>query len=130
MEDIDNSGINKIIEQSFDYLLKRVKYVYVAWDIDCMNITGTGTSGEGQLTLREGLQIARAINKKIREKGRLAGFEMMEVAPKLEKPFLGGQTVDYAVQIITAVFGDNLFNNYSKMTRNINMHAEGKRVKY
>ena len=123
MEDIDNLGINKIIEKSFDYLLKRVKYVYIAWDIDSMNVTGTGTSGDGQLTLREGLVIARAINKKIREKGRLAGFEMMEVAPKLEKPFLGGQTVDWALQITTTVFGDNLFNNYSKMTRNINMHA-------
>ena len=123
MEDIDNLGIKKAIDNALNYLLKRVKYVYVAWDIDSMNVTGTGTSGDTQLTLREGLVIARAINKKIRLANKLAGFEIMEVAPKLERKDLRGQTVDWAIQLITTSFGGNLFNNLSRMTRNINMHA-------
>lgn len=119
MAHIDNFGINKIINEAIDYLLKRVKYVYIAWDIDSMNVTGTGTSGDGQLTLREGLVIARTINEKIRLKGRLAGFEMVEVAPKLERKDLKGQTVDWAIQLITTSFGGNLFNNLSRLKRNI-----------
>ncbi len=119
MEDIDNFGIKKIIESSIDYLLKRVKHIYIAWDIDSMNVTGTGTSGDGQLTLREGLIIARAINNKIRLAGKLAGFEMVEVAPKLERKDLKGQTVDWALQLITTSFGGNLFNNLSRLKKNI-----------
>ena len=124
MEDIDTLGINKVTNEAIDYLVKRVKHIYIAWDIDSLNVTGTGTSGDDQISLREGLVIARAINKKIRLKGKLAGFEMMEVAPKLEKKYLKGQTVSYANQLINTAFGENLFNNYGRMTRNINMHAE------
>ena len=124
MEDIDKYGINRVTDEAISYLLKRVKYIYVAWDIDSMNVTGTGTSGDSQLTLREGLVIARAINKKIRQVGRLAGLEIMEIAPRLERKDLKGQTVDWATQLVTTCFGDNLFNNLSRMTRNINMHAQ------
>ncbi len=123
MEDIDNVGIKNVVDEAISYLEKRVKKIYVAWDIDSLNVTGTGTSGDDQLTLREGLVIARAINK-LREKEKLIGFEMMEVAPKLEQSYLKGQTVSYAIQLITTCFGENLFNNYDRMTRNINMHAE------
>jgi|GEM_PF-890292 len=123
MEGIDNVGIKKVVDEAFSYLEKRVKKIYIAWDIDAMNVTGTGTSGDDQLTLREGLVIARAVNK-LRLKGKLAGFEMMEVAPKLEKKHLKGQTTNHAIQLITTSFGENLFNNYERMTRNINMHAE------
>ncbi|MBI2996732.1 MAG: arginase family protein [Candidatus Melainabacteria bacterium] len=119
MEDIDDRGINKIVDGALNYLLKRVKYIYIAWDIDSMNITGTGTSGDSQLTLREGLVIARAINKRIRLANRLAGFEIMEVAPRLERKHLKGQTVDWAIQLITTSFGGNLFNNLSRLKRNI-----------
>lgn len=119
IEDIDNLGIKNIVDQALNYLLKRVKNIYVAWDIDSMNITGTGTSGDGQLTLREGLVIARAINKKIRVSGKLAGFEIVEIAPKLEKKYLKGQTVDWAIQLITTCFGGNLFNNLSRLKTNI-----------
>lgn len=119
MEDIDRLGINKTINDALSYLLRRVKYIYIAWDIDAMNITGTGTSGDGQLTLREGLVIAREINKRVRLAGRLAGFEIMEVAPKLERKELKGQTVDWAIQLVTACFGGNLFNNLSRLKRNI-----------
>ena len=124
MEDIDNLGIKKIIDDALNYLLKRVKYIYIAWDIDSMNVTGTGTSGDTQLNLREGLIIARAINKRIRLANRLAGFEVMEIAPRLERKDLKGQTVDWAIQLVTTCFGGNLFNNLSRMTRNINMHAK------
>lgn len=124
MEDIDTIGINKTINDAITYLFKRVRYVYVAWDIDAMNLTGTGTSGDEQLTLREGLVIARAINKRIRLSGRLTGLEMMEIAPRLERKDLRGQTVNWTCELTLAIFGGNLFNNYSRMTRNINMHAE------
>ena len=121
MEDIDNYGIKKIIDEALNYLLKRVKYVYIAWDIDAMNITGTGTSGDSQLNLREGLIIAREINKRIRQPGKLAGFEVMEVAPRLERKDLRGQTVDWATQLVTTSFGGNLFNNLSRLKRNIHV---------
>ena len=121
MEDIDNVGFKKVVDDALNYLLRRVKYVYIAWDIDSMSVTGTGTSGDGQLTLREGLYLAREINKKIRLKNKLAGFEMMEVAPKLERKDLKGQTVDWAMQLITTCFGGNLFNNLSRLTKNIHV---------
>jgi len=123
MEDIDDYGITKCIEEAVNYLLKRTKKIYIAWDIDSMNVTGTGTSGDSQLVLREGLVIARTINKKIRLAGKLAGLELMEVAPKLERKDLKGQTVDWSMQLLTTCFGSNLFNLHSHMTRNINMHA-------
>lgn len=119
MEDIDNHGIKKTISKAVNYLSKRVNKIYVGWDIDSMNVTGTGTSGYGQLTLREGLVIAREINK-LREKGKIIGFEMMEIAPSLERKDLKGQTVDWAIQLITTSFGGNLFNNLSRLKRNIN----------
>ena len=119
MEDIDNFGIKKIINHALNYLLKKVQNIYVAWDIDSMNITGTGTSGDGQLTLREGLIIAREINKRIRIPGKLTGFEIMEVAPKLERKDLKGQTVRWAIELISTCFGGNLFNNLARLKRNI-----------
>ena len=119
MEHIDRDGIKKVTDDALNYLFKRVKYVYIAWDIDSMSVTGTGTSGDGQLTLREGLVIAREINKRIRLSGKLAGFEIMEVAPKLERKELKGQTVDWAIQLITTCFGGDLFNNLSRLKRNI-----------
>lgn len=119
MEDIDNYGIKKVIDNALDYLLKRTKHIYIAWDIDSMNVTGTGTSGDGQLTLREGLVIARAINKRVRLTNKLAGFEIMEVAPTLERKDLKGQTVNWAIQLVTTCFGGNLFNNLSSLKRNI-----------
>ncbi|MBI1858404.1 MAG: arginase family protein [Candidatus Melainabacteria bacterium] len=121
MEDIDRYGINKIITDAISYLLKRVRYVYVAWDIDSMNVTGTGTSGDSQLQLREGLVIAREINKRLRLTGRLAGLEIVEIAPKLERKELRGQTVDWAIQLITTCFGGNLFNNLSRLKKNIHL---------
>lgn len=121
MEDIDNYGIKKVTNDALNYLLRKVKYVYVAWDIDSMNVTGTGTSGDSQLNLREGLIIAREINKRIRLANRLAGFEIMEVAPSLEKKHLKGQTVDWAIQLVTTCFGGNLFNNLSRLKRNIHI---------
>ena len=124
MEDIDTVGINKAVNDAINYLLKRVKYIYIAWDVDALSITGTGTHADDQLTLREGLVIARAIYKKIFLSGRLAGFEMMEAAPRLEKAALKGQTANWAGQLIATSFGDNLFNNFSRMTLNINIHAE------
>ena len=124
MEDIDNSGIKKNIDDAITYLLRRVKYIYVAWDIDSMNVTGTGTSGDEQLTLREGLVISRTINKRIRLANRLAGLEMMEIAPKLERKELKGQTVQWTSELVLTCFGASLFNNHSRMTRNINMHAK------
>lgn len=123
MEDIDKVGINTAVNRALDYLLKRVRYIYVAWDIDSMSVTGTGTSGDSQLTLREGLVLAREINKKIRLQGKLIGFEIVEIAPRLEKKELRGQTVNWAIQLVTTCFGGNLFNNYSRLTRNINMHV-------
>lgn len=119
IEDVDNLGIKVVIEDALNYLLRRVKYIYVAWDIDSMNVTGTGTNGHGQLTLREGLVIARAINNKIRLSGKLIGFEIVEVAPSLERKELKGQTVDWAIQLVTTCFGGNLFNNLSRLKRNI-----------
>ena len=124
MEDIDEYGINKVIHNAISYLLQRVKHVYVAWDIDSMNVTGTGTSGDSQLTLREGLVIARAIDKKLRLADKLIGIEFMEIAPRLERKELKGQTIDWTTQLLTTCFGGNLFNNLSRMTRNINMHAK------
>ncbi len=121
MEDIDNYGMKYIVDKALDYLTKRVKHIYIAWDIDSMSVTGTGTSGDGQLTLREGLILARAINNKIRLKGKLAGFEIMEVAPALEKKYLKGQTVDWALQLITTSFGGNLLNNLSRLKKNIHI---------
>ena len=121
MEHVDEFGMKKVINESLNYLLRRVSHVYVAWDIDSMNVTGTGTSGDGQLTLREGLIIARAINKRIRLANKLVGFEIMEVAPKLERKDLRGQTVDWAIQLITTCFGSNLFNNLSRLKRNIHV---------
>src|SRR3989338_5199741 len=112
MEHIDELGIKKVIDDAINYLLKRVKYVYIAWDIDSMNITGTGTSGDSQLNLREGLVMARAIGKKIRASGRLAGIEFMEIAPRLERKDLKGQTVSWASELALTCFGSNLFNNY------------------
>lgn len=123
MENIDSIGINKAIESAINHLLKRVKYIYIAWDIDAMSITGTGTHADSQLTLREGLVVARAIHKKIFSSGKLAGFEMMEIAPGLERKDLRGQTVAWANQLITTSFGGNLFNNLSQMERNLNIHA-------
>ena len=124
MEDINNVGIKKTVDSAIDYLLKRVKHIYIAWDIDALSVTGTGTHADDQLTLREGLVLARAINNKLFQKGKLAGFEMMEVAPRLERKALKGQTVNWASQLIVTSFGGNLFNNYSRLTANLDIHAE------
>ena len=119
MSYITRNGISRSISEAITYLKRRVPYIYVVWDIDSMNVTGTGTEGAGQLDIREGQVIAEEINQRIRLPGLLAGFELVEVAPSLEKPHLRGQTVAWATQIAGHTFGENLHNNFERLDQNI-----------
>ncbi|XP_075049375.1 arginase-2, mitochondrial [Mixophyes fleayi] len=106
MRQIDCIGIQKVMERSFDQLLKRSqRAIHLSFDIDAFDPSlapATGTPVIGGLTYREGMYIT----EEIYNTGMLSALDLVEV-----NPILGATsdevkaTTSLAVDVIASCFG-------------------------
>uniref|UniRef100_A0A8C5WRG0 Arginase n=1 Tax=Laticauda laticaudata TaxID=8630 RepID=A0A8C5WRG0_LATLA len=106
MRHIDDLGIQKVMEKTFDHLLGRgPRPIHLSFDIDAFDPSlapATGTRVLGGLTYREGMYISEEIHNT----GLLSAMDLVEV-----NPFLGASqeevnaTASLAVDVIATSFG-------------------------
>ncbi|XP_070614978.1 arginase-2, mitochondrial [Erythrolamprus reginae] len=106
MRHIDDLGIQKVMEKTFDHLLGRgPRPIHLSFDIDAFDPSlapATGTTVLGGLTYREGMYISEEIHNT----GLLSAMDLVEV-----NPFLGASqeevnaTAALAVDVIATSFG-------------------------
>ncbi|KAK2101193.1 Amino-acid acetyltransferase, mitochondrial [Saguinus oedipus] len=106
MRDIDQLGIQKVMEQTFDLLIgKRQRPNHLSFDIDAFDPTlapATGTPVVGGLTYREGMYIAEEIHNT----GLLSALDLVEVKPQLATSEEEVKTTaNLAVDVIAISFG-------------------------
>ncbi|CAL1575429.1 unnamed protein product [Knipowitschia caucasica] len=66
MSDVDRMGINRVLEETCDHLLRSQKPLHLSFDVDALDPSetpATGTPVRGGLSLREGLTITEALHE-------------------------------------------------------------------
>ncbi|XP_067844793.1 arginase-1 [Heptranchias perlo] len=85
MTDVNQMGIQKVMEVTSDYLFSRVKKpIHLSFDIDGFDPSlapATGTPVDGGLTYEQGIFVANEIHKT----GLLSAIDLVEVNPSLGK---------------------------------------------
>ncbi|XP_052025181.1 arginase-1 [Apodemus sylvaticus] len=117
MTEVDKLGIDKVMEETFSYLLGRKKRpIHLSFDVDGLDpafTPATGTPVVGGLSYREGLYITEQIYKT----GLLSGLDIMEVNPALGKTAEEvTRTVNTAVALTLACFGTQREGNHKPGT--------------
>jgi arginase len=84
MDTVKNLGINRVIEQSIEYLRERVDAIHVSFDIDAVDsiyVPGTGTPVGDGLTVDEAKQLLQAFAAS----GMMSSLDFVELNPVLDK---------------------------------------------
>lgn len=107
MADVEEHGIHSVIEMALRAIdPDKTRSIHVSFDIDALDTLeapSTGTSVRGGLTLREGIHLMEMVH----DTGRLSAMDLVEVNPDLGTEQDVKKTVDAAIQIISAAFGNN-----------------------
>ena len=104
MTDIDRLRIDKIVEESLDYLQERADHIHVSFDLDSIDPSlapGVGTPVPGGLTYRE----AHLAMEIIAERGALSSLEVAEVNPILD---VKNQSARFAAELVASVMGKRI----------------------
>lgn len=110
MEDIEETGIQEITKEIIDKLLKVSDQVHVIWDLNSLDIRGVSNFSLGQLNYREAIMIARIIDLKLRRHNKLASLDIVEHCPSREAWDKKGEGAVWATDIISNIFGENIYN--------------------
>jgi arginase len=104
MSDIDQLGMAKVIELSFQRAAQGPRSVHVSFDIDCLDPTlapGTGTPVRGGLTYRE----AHLFMEQLWRSGIAHSLELSEVNPLLDEH---NMTAKLANELICSALGKSI----------------------
>uniref|UniRef100_A0A4W3HUV4 Arginase n=1 Tax=Callorhinchus milii TaxID=7868 RepID=A0A4W3HUV4_CALMI len=106
MREIDQIGIQKVMERTLDHLIgRRKRPIHLSFDIDAFDPTlapATGTPVIGGLTYREGMYIAEEVHNS----GMLSVMDVVEVNPAIAASDEEIRaTVNLAIDITTASLG-------------------------
>nr|XP_014341330.1 PREDICTED: arginase-2, mitochondrial isoform X2 [Latimeria chalumnae] len=106
MREIDQLGIQKAMEMTFDHLLARKpRPIHLSYDIDSLDpklAPATGTPVVGGLTYREGIYVAEEVHNT----GMLSAMDLVEVNPSLGANLEEVEaTANAALEVIAASFG-------------------------
>ncbi|XP_077986781.1 arginase-1-like [Glandiceps talaboti] len=105
---IDELGIVEVVKKAIASVNPNGdRPIHLTFDIDSLDGAITGTPAAGGLTLRECIYIVEQVYKT----GLLAGMDMTEVNPELGNKEQQEQTVNAAVEIITAAVGKKRYGN-------------------
>lgn len=110
MEDVETLGTGKVITHIIDELSSKSEKVHVVWDVNSLDLSGVSNYSLGQFTYREALTIAREIDLKLRRKDKLSSIDIVEYCPSREALDRRGETAEWMTDIISNIFGENIFN--------------------
>lgn len=100
MDEIKRSGIDKVIEDSINYLKDKVDGIHVSFDIDSIDslyVPGTGTPVGNGLTIEETKRILAALSAS----GMMVSLDFVELNPILDK---GNVTANISMELIRLIF--------------------------
>ena len=86
MPEVEKSGWPAVMERALKEAREGGKKLYISFDVDVLDpayIGGTGTPVPGGLTMREALPIVR----RLCAENEIIGFEIVEVAPRLDNSY-------------------------------------------
>lgn len=101
MEDIDKFGIQKVMEESIDYITKKADQIHISFDVDSLDpkiAPGTGVKVPGGLTFRE----AKTALRMVSQIEKIVSVELVEVNPLLDNQ---NDTAKIAVNLLETIFG-------------------------
>ncbi|XP_077986198.1 arginase-1-like [Glandiceps talaboti] len=108
---VDELGIVEVVKKAIKSVNPNGdRPIHLSFDIDSLDpneAASTGTPVHGGLTLRDGMYIVEEVYKT----GLLAGMDLAEVNPELGNEEQQEQTVNAAVEIITAAVGKKRYGN-------------------
>ncbi len=105
MNDIDQMGIGKVMDECISYIGDRD--IHLSYDIDAIDpfyAPHTGTAVTGGLTFREGNYVCEALC----ESGKLTSMEIVEVDPSQHKDVNPTQTIEVALTLIGSAMGKKI----------------------
>ncbi len=94
MPEVEKSGWPAVMERALKEAREGGKKLYISFDVDVLDpayITGTGTPVPGGLTMREALPIVR----RLCAENEIVGFEIVEVAPRLDDSYRTPQNANF-----------------------------------
>jgi len=109
MEDIAEFGVRETIKTAIT-LLDHCEKIHIVWDVNSLDLRGVSNYSLGQLNYREALGIAREIDLSLRKTGKLSSIDIVEHCPSREAWDKVGETAEWMTDIISNVFGENIFN--------------------
>lgn len=109
MEDIEELGVHQVIDLALKQLAPLEK-IHVIWDVNALDLSGVSNYSLGQVNYREALSIARDLDLKLRRTGKLSSIDVVEHCPSREAWDKRGETAQWVMDIITNMFGENIFN--------------------
>lgn len=101
MEDIDKLGIQKVMEESINYITKKADQIHISFDVDSLDpkiAPGTGVKVPGGLTFRE----AKTALRMVSQIEKIVSVELVEVNPLLDNQ---NDTAKIAVNLLETIFG-------------------------
>ncbi len=109
MEDIDEMGIRTVIQAAIEKL-SHLEKIQIIWDLNALDLSGVSNYSLGQINYREALTVARELDLALRRQDRLAGITVVEHCPSREAWDKRGETAQWTMDILTNMFGENIFN--------------------
>lgn len=101
MESIDKMGIEKVMEESIEYINTKADHIHVSFDVDCLDpklAPGTGVKVPGGLNFRE----AKTALRMLAPMEKIRSIEFVEVNPLLDNQ---SETAEIATELIKTLFG-------------------------
>ena len=105
MHEVDSYGINTVMQQALDIVLRGTEGFYLSFDMDSIDplyAPGVGTPVQGGLSYRE----AHLICEMVAESGKLVGMDFVEVNPILDDR---NKTAELAVELILSALGKRVW---------------------
>lgn len=109
MEEIDEVGVRTVIHEAIEHL-SHCEHIHLIWDVNSLDLSGVSNFSLGQLSYREALAIARELDVHLRRKNKLCSMDIVEHCPSREAWDRRGETAEWMTDIITNLFGENIFN--------------------
>jgi len=103
VDEVRTSGAKTVVEKVVEYYQNH-DMIYISFDVDSIDssvIIGTGTPVSNGLFFQEVYDIIQGLLQSFLKQNKLAGFELVEVNPTLDK--LGNQTAELSLEVLEMV---------------------------
>ncbi|NHN48554.1 arginase [Halostella sp. JP-L12] len=108
MSDIDDRGVNDVVEDALDVATDGTDGVHVSLDLDWLDpkeAPGVGTPVRGGVSYREAHSAMEKVAERDEREGVLRSMELVEVNPILDEH---NETAQLAVELAASAFGDRI----------------------